>query len=507
MPFVRRRLAALLVLVLLAAPAQAQITGQPVPEMAHYDTAMQQVFGQYNIPGAVVAVAHNGRLVYARGFGLSDVAANEATAPGARFRVASISKPITAMAVMKLVEAGTLALDDPAFAYLPDLPAPPGQTEDPRLASITIRDLLQHSGGWDRDGTGYDPMFRVVEIATALGVPAPASAEDVVRYMRGRPLDFAPGARYAYSNFGYAVLGRIIERVSGQSYEAYVQSVLAPTGVTTMAIGGSLESERLPGEVRYYDANGATTSSVFPPFATVPWPYGGFAMETLDAHGGWVTSAPDLLRFMEAIDERPARPDVLTPASIQAMRARPALPTWSGTSYWYGLGLLANTFSNWWHDGSLPGTRAYVIRLNYQNLTYCVITNMRPQPENGFLSALDTALFQAAQQVTSWPTHDLFPLFTDGEAPAVAAGVTLSPPAPNPTAGPASLSLTLDAPRSVRVDVVDALGRTVATLQDGPLAAGLHTLNVDTAALPGGVYVVSAADEDGTQTQRLTVVR
>ncbi len=502
----------LLLLVALAAvalaPARAQITGQAVPEMAHYDTGLQALFTQYHIPGAAVAVTRNGRLVYARGFGMADVGAGEAVQPDARFRIASISKPITAVAVMKLVEEGRLSLDAPAFAYLPDLPAPAGQTEDARLASITIRHLLEHAGGWDRDATGYDPMFDVRQIATAMGVPSPAPVEAIIRYMRGRPLDFPPGARYAYSNFGYAVLGEIIERVTGESYESYVLGVLAPAGITQMQLGRSLLADRLPGEVRYYAANNATATSVFPPYATVPWPYGGFELEAMDAHGRWVTSAPDLLRFMEATDGRTGRPDVLTAQSIQTMTARPAVSTWNGTSYWYGLGWQANTNGHWWHDGSLPGTRTLLVRANYQGLAWTVLCNTRPEPDGGFYLALDDKMWTLATSTTTWPTHDLFPLYSAAEPGATApSDLALSAPTPNPAAGTATLALTLGRPSAVRVAAFDALGREVAVLHDGTLPAGSHALRLETAALPAGVYVVRATGEAGTAVRRVTVGR
>ena len=496
-----------LLLGVFAVVPRAQ-TGPDVPEMAHYDAAIAGIMDQYDIPGMAVAVAKDGRLVYARGFGLADVEANTPVAPDARFRIASISKPITAVAVMKLVEDGLLGLDDPAFALLPDLPAPDGQAEDPRLSQITIRDLLQHSGGWDRDGTGYDPMFDVVHIAAEMGVAPPADAETVIRYMRGRPLDFDPGTRYSYSNFGYAVLGRIVERVSGQAYEDYVLSVLDETGMTSLAVGGSLLGDRLPGEVRYYEYNGATTPSVFPPHNTVPWPYGGFYVEAMDAHGGWVVSAPDLLRFMEAVDGRPGRPDVLASSTIQTMTERPSLPDWSGTSYWYGLGWLVNTFNNWWHDGSLPGTRTYLIRTQYQNLSYVALANTRPEPENNFLNNLDVALWNAATATTTWPTHDLFPLFTATEPGAeVPAAFALSEAYPNPFNPQTAFSLSLDVPQRVTVEAFDVLGRRVATLHDGRLAAGTHTLRFEAGALPSGVYVVRARGEHTTASRRVTLAR
>ena len=269
-------------LVVFASPAVAQ-TGLEVPEMAHYDTFITDLINQYNVPGAAVAVAKEGRLIYARGFGLATTATNEPVQPDHQFRIASISKPITSVAVMKLIEEEMLTLDDPAFAYLPDLPPPAGQTEDPRLSQITIRDLLQHSGGWDRDVTGYDPMFDVVNIAAAMGVAAPADLESVVRYMRGRALDFDPGAKYAYSNFGFAVLGLIVEHVTGQTYEDYVLSILAETGIYRMQMGRTLPEDRAPYEVNYYSPYGFHVPERLPAACPGPLP-GRFLLHR--EHGG-----------------------------------------------------------------------------------------------------------------------------------------------------------------------------------------------------------------------------
>src|ERR1019366_6272250 len=219
----------------LSGAAVAQ-TGTVVPSLAPFDQAMTALLSKYSIPGGSIGVSKNGKLVFARGYGYADAEAQIPTQPDSRFRIASLSKAITAVTVMHLVEQGLLTLDQPAFALLPDLQPPAESKPDPRLASITIRNLLNHTGGWDRDTT-FDPMFISPTVCAALGVPAPASTENIIRYMRGQPLQFAPGTQYVYSNFGYAVLGRVIERVTGMSYEQYVrQNVLAPMGISQMRI-------------------------------------------------------------------------------------------------------------------------------------------------------------------------------------------------------------------------------------------------------------------------------
>jgi N-acyl-D-amino-acid deacylase len=128
-----------------------------------------------------LAVTKENRLVVARGYGFADVAANEELAPDALFRIASLSKPITAVAIMKLREEGRLRLDELAFDILADLwPDNPVFVGDARTRDVTVRMLLQHSGGWDRD-TSFDPMFMSNTIAAEMGIGAPADAETIIR--------------------------------------------------------------------------------------------------------------------------------------------------------------------------------------------------------------------------------------------------------------------------------------------------------------------------------------
>jgi CubicO group peptidase (beta-lactamase class C family) len=252
-----RRFACLL-LALTLAPVRGQdsktlpFTGEPVPELAPFDDLMRSFLAEHEVPGAALAISKDGKLIYARGFGYADPENNEKTLPTSLFRIASISKPITAAAILMLIEQGKLRLDDRAFELLA-LPTPPGRKRDPRLADITVRHLLQHTGGWDR-AKSFDAMFRPILIAKDLGVEPPAGPNEVIRYMLGQPLDSDPGSRYAYSNFGYCVLGRIIEKVSGQPYETFVQeNVLRPLGATQTRLGKTLE--RAAGEVNYAAGN------------------------------------------------------------------------------------------------------------------------------------------------------------------------------------------------------------------------------------------------------------
>jgi CubicO group peptidase (beta-lactamase class C family) len=136
-------------------------TGTAVPSLVAYDSFVASLMSQYNIPGASLVLTLNGRLIMARGYGYTDAQKTKPVQPDSMFRVASLSKFITAVSIMKLVDQGKINLDAPAFALIPDLQPLAGAAVDPRLKDITVRHLLNHSGGWDRGKTpgGYDPMF------------------------------------------------------------------------------------------------------------------------------------------------------------------------------------------------------------------------------------------------------------------------------------------------------------------------------------------------------------
>ena len=376
-------------------------TGRNAPELAQYDRTMASVLARWGIPGAALAIARDGRLLFARGYGLANVEEDQPVQPQSLFRIASVSKPITAMAILRLVEQGRLGLDTPAFGLLDHLAPPPGAQVDPRIWTITIRQLLQHAGGWDRD-LSFDPMFHpsVHDAARALGAPDPLDAETVVRVMLGRPLDFEPGTRYAYSNFGYCVLGRVIERVAGRRYEEHVQTaLLGPLGIGRMQIGAGMLEGLAEGEVRYYDPGARTIAPGNAP--------GLF--RRMDAHGGWIASAIDLVRLFSALDGLGA-PAPLTPDTVRLMRARPAPPLWADSDDYYGLGWQVRPFADrtvWWHDGVLGRTVAQVVG-NTNGFVRAVLFNARPFSQRAFRREVGRALRDVYRDVTSWPTHDLF---------------------------------------------------------------------------------------------------
>ncbi len=375
-----------------------------------FQEIITDLMSEWSIPGGAIALVKDERLILAEGYGQADQQENQIVVPESLFRIASISKPITAVVILKLYEDGLLDLDEKAFNILNDLEPPSGAADD-RIYDVTIRDLLQHSGGWDR-ALGFDPMTMTRSIAQARGIQPPAEAETIIRYMMGQPLDFSPGERYAYSNFGYSVLGRIIERVTGQSYEDYVKkNVLEPMGITSMRIGHTLLEDRADGEVRYYDYS-YPTQSVFPDIRElVSWAYGAYYIEAMDSHGGWIASVIDLMRFVTAVDKHDVRPDFLQASTIELMVSRPELSDWENSGgYYYALGWNVNPSggdANWSHGGMLPGSISLIVR-SYHGFAWAALFNSSPSDVDTFLGEVDNALWDAVNRITEWPSLDLF---------------------------------------------------------------------------------------------------
>ncbi len=282
------------------------VTGERLAGLERFDAGMLAFMRQYRVTGASLAIVKCGHLVYARGFGHADVANREPVLPTSLFRIASVSKTITAVAILHLIERGKLRPDERVFELLKlASKLRGGTTLDPRWKQITVSHLLRHVGGWDRERSG-DPIDSGLDILRFNRAQPPLTTDHIIRYMLARPLDFDPGQRYAYSNFGFCLLGRVVESVTGETYEDYVRKgVLEPMGIMDMRIGKTLRKDRAQGEVLYYHLSEPTKGkSLFAPGfgEAVPRPYGAFCLEAMDSHGGWIASSVDLARFTTALD-------------------------------------------------------------------------------------------------------------------------------------------------------------------------------------------------------------
>ncbi len=397
-------------------------TGKLEGSFKKLDEMIRSFIERNRAPGAGVAVTDHGRLVLARGYGYADIAAKKQVEPTSMFRIASISKPITAVAIVQLVEQGKLKLDDcvlDILKYEPHLEKD-GKVDE-RWHDITVQQCLQHRGGWDRD-VSFDGMFQSVRFARELKIPPPAQKEDVIRCMLGVPLDFNPGERYAYSNFGYNLLGRIIEKITKHDYETYVKEhVLAPLGIHAARIGHTKLGPETPAEeVRYYSPDMEPSVFAEDRGKLIPSAYGGWNLESMDSHGAWIFSAVDLVRFASAFDD-PKICKILKEASIKQMFAPPEGLKKYGLSaddprQYYSLGWMngpstASDAIDNWHMGSLPGTATLIMR-RHDGRTFAILFNGRSSPSaKHFGKAILTDFSKALDNVESWPKNDLFPEF------------------------------------------------------------------------------------------------
>jgi CubicO group peptidase (beta-lactamase class C family) len=225
-----------------------------------------------HIPGAVWAIIVDGRVAHIGTTGFRDVAAKSPVDSGTVFRIASMTKSFTAMAILKLRDEGRLSLDEPAEKWVPELGGLKYPTTD--SPKLTIRHLLSHSAGFPEDNPWGDQQLAV-------------SDSEMGRRMRGGiPFSNAPGVAYEYSNYGYAILGRIVTKASGVPYRRYVaDNILKPLGMTSTTLEpASVAPSRLAQGYRWEDEQWKLEPQL---------PDGAFG-----AMGGMLTSASDLGRYV-----------------------------------------------------------------------------------------------------------------------------------------------------------------------------------------------------------------
>ncbi|MGD0013055.1 MAG: serine hydrolase [Bryobacteraceae bacterium] len=387
-------------------------TGLPAGGFQDVDAVVQQLMATYQIPGVAVAIVKDGRLVLARGYGLADVGSAQPMQPGSLSRWNSISKTVTATGILKLVEQGRLDLEARAFDILSRIQPYNGVWGDPRIKSITVRQLLEHAGGWDSAISG-DPIVSPLRdrIASTLGGPFLPTGESMIRYMIAQPLDFDPGTRFVYCNLGFQILALIIEEVSGQPYGGFIRdNVFNPIGATDMQVAGNLLEQRFPGEVHYYAWPGAVSipSTLSPDHPTTPLPYATLDYAGILPAGGWLGSVLNLAKFVAAMDGQ-RQPAVLQPASFQKMLAPPDRILWFDEHTWYGLAM--GVFESggalyWGHPGASPGSRSDLTGLA-NGVSYAFLANSDSE-DSSFYDQMTSQLSALCLSPHTWPEGDLF---------------------------------------------------------------------------------------------------
>lgn len=370
------------------------VSGQLGKELTPVNDLLRDVLQKNNLPGVTAAIAVDGKLVYERAFGYADVDTSTAMLPATTMRIASVSKPLTAVAVLLLVQEGKLTLDDTALSWLEKheqkFDSKSAVDVDARWSQVTIRHLLNHSAGFDRDKS-KDTMFQLVQITRAAGLKTLATIPDIIRYQLRQPLDFDPGQKFVYSNVGYCLLGRIIEAVSGEPYADFVRKrILEPAGMQQTRLGRTRLSELAPDEAHYfrqqrhryplvYDvARGGVDGKI----ESVEAPYGLWDITVMDAHGGWTSTAGDLVRFIAALEN--SQTPILTRESLALMKGRPILKEAGEPAVWYGMGWsvrdIGNDQLNYWHTGLLDGTSTELVH-RWDNISWCVLFNCDRNPD------------------------------------------------------------------------------------------------------------------------------
>ena len=367
----------------------------------YIDRQFENFLKKWSMTGMSVAIVKDERLVYAHGFGYADREKAIEITPGHVFRLASISKLITAVAIIKLVENGKLSLDSKVFgenAILNDSIF--YNPKDNRLKDITIRHLLAHSGGWSqRYG---DPAFNSLSIAEKVGDTPPATICSYCKFVAGRNLHFTPGTSSSYSNMGYMFLGEVISKITGRPYDEYIRhEILIPNGIYDMHVGNSLESGRLENEVKYYEQE---DSPLIPGFdgsnQLVPKVYGGNPIELLGPAGGWLASSVELARLLVLIDGNNLVKDIIPHRLLHEMVCRERT---RGPLGW--LRVLPD--GDWWRTGSMAGTSAMMKRCK-NGIGWVVLFNSSSWKGTLFANEINSIMTKVIGHVKTWPDHDLF---------------------------------------------------------------------------------------------------
>jgi CubicO group peptidase (beta-lactamase class C family) len=341
---------------------------------------------KFKIPGLSVAVAKDGAIVYAEGFGVvsqrsgapaglsgAGLLGKDVT-PASLFRIASVSKPITSVGIFTLVEQGRLSLTDRVFGEHGILSEYRLPANGQFIGEITIDHLLTHTlGGWDY--LKNDPMF--------LHVLHDMDHRQLIAWtLKNLPLSQQPGTSYAYSNFGYCLLGRVIEKITGQSYADYVRrSVLRPSQAEGMRIGGSRLRDRAEGEVVYHRQDGD-----FDPYA--------MNVARMDSNGGWLASPADLVRFVIGLDGTARSAAILKPETVAGM-TKP-----SDVNPGYARGWFIYGHNQLWHAGSLAGTSAAVMHTP-SGLCWAALANSRDR-HSASVGGLYKAVWEMVRGVEAW---------------------------------------------------------------------------------------------------------
>ena len=371
-------------------------------ETRRFDASINRFMRYWGIRGGSFALMRNDSLLYAKGYGFANTQDSIPCEVKNIFRVASVSKLLTAVAVMHLEETGQLSTQDFVFGedgilndslFL--------DYRDKKIKKVTVEHLLRHTSGFSNPHG--DAAFNMELVAQFLDKPLPLSMDDMVLYATKNRLRAVPGGRFNYSNLGYIVLSKVIEKVSGIPYETYIKdSILAPIGCYDIHLANNYSDGFRENEVTYYEVKEAELVPAYDGSDTlVMKSLGGNDVHGLYGAGGWVASPVELLKLVSAINKCPVREDFLTPESIDFMtpygkNAKPA--GWASSSAKF-----------WLRSGSMSGTSA-LIKANKDGYSWVFISNSSSWNGPGLARQMNREITQALRKVKKWPETDYFAL-------------------------------------------------------------------------------------------------
>jgi CubicO group peptidase (beta-lactamase class C family) len=332
----------LLLCVALAAVLRAQAPAADLSRVA------AEGHKQSGAPGMSAAVVVNDRIAWSDGFGLADVENDVPAKANTVYRIASISKPIAATAVMQLVERGRVTLDDPVQNYVPAFPAKGEQV-------VTVRHLMTHTSGIRHyRGSEMESRDQYETVADAL------------RIFKDDPLLFAPGTKYSYSTYAYNLLAGVVETASGLSFEEYLKAhVWKPAGMTATYFDHV--DALIPKRAEQYVRAGGSWRNA--PYADLSNKWAG---------GGILSTAEDLARFHIALDEG----TLLKPGTLQEMYAPYRLADGRTTDYGLGWNVSQDDRGRTWiaHSGGATGGTTYLLRDPTRKVAVAILCNVQNAP-------------------------------------------------------------------------------------------------------------------------------
>ena len=381
-----------------AAAQPAAAAAPPSSQAAAVDAVVEKAMETRQFPAASIAVVKDGTVVFAKGYGLSDVEKSIKATEQTVYQLASVTKPFTAMAILMLVEDGKLSLDGKITEILPGLPA--------AWAPVTVRHLLSHTSGIK----SYTDVFGEKKVAESQVF----TAEQILALVKDTPLAFTPGEKFAYCNTGYYLLGMIVEKASGKPYGTFVADrIFKPLGMTSTSLDDYADAR--PVRARGYSFDNGQTRPAAHTHPSQPV-----------AAGALVSTVIDLAKWDAALTSR----KLLKPASYDLMWT--AMRFNSGAASHYALGWEVQPYRTrprQSHGGGITGFSTFLARFPDDKVTVIALVNQSGGAGQALANGVAEIYVPALKANAPKPITDSDPTVTTflKQALTSAAGGTIDP--------------------------------------------------------------------------------